>query len=53
MASDEAVCTPPSRPQIFFLLLHLSVQSNRTDFIEVSSEDIKEFVTMGAQKGAI
>ena len=40
-------------PQNFLLLLHLSVQLNRTHLVEVSSEDIKEFITMETQKGTI
>ena len=35
------------------LLLRLTIQSNQTQLVEVSSEDIKEFDTMMAQKKAI
>jgi hypothetical protein len=37
----------------FLLLLRLAVQVNRTQLVEVSSEDIKDFDTMVAQKKAI
>ena len=37
----------------FLLLLHLPVQKNRTQPVEVSPEDIKEFNKITAQKQVI
>ena len=45
------VCAPPSTE--FLLLLDSSIESNQTHLIKVSSGDIKEFVTVTAQKGTI
>lgn len=43
----------PLPPKNLLLILRLTVQSNRTQLIEVSSEDIKEFNTMVTQKKVI